>query len=310
MSLKKTKVHLISGFLGTGKTTALKSLMAQKDPNEKWVIIVNEFGEIGIDGAVLSDNGIPVAELAGGCLCCTAGAQLGATVQKMLRDAQPDRLLIEASGLAHAAGVIDELKAPPFDKMLEIAAVFTVVDPRQFTDPDYANQALYKDQIGVCDVLVASKTDLCSPEQLAGFHAQAAKLFPPKAKVAEVRNAQLDIRWLDIPVIEKPRYRLKSESLPDNTMGFQSEGYTFPAGCDFDGEKLTDFFNRLPQMAEGLVRAKGVFQVLGTWVWLNWVDGRWGASQVSWRRDSRFELIAKSFDADLIEKTLNDALEK
>ena len=70
--VKKTKVHLISGFLGTGKTTALKSLMEQKDPNEKWVIIVNEFGEIGIDGAVLSDNGIPVAEIAGGCLCCTA----------------------------------------------------------------------------------------------------------------------------------------------------------------------------------------------------------------------------------------------
>lgn len=310
MSLKKTKVHLISGFLGTGKTTALKSLMAQKNPDEKWVIIVNEFGEIGIDGAVLSDNGIPVAELAGGCLCCTAGAQMGATVQKMLRDAQPDRLMIEASGLAHAASVIDELKAKPLGDLLEIAAVFTVVDPRQFISPDYANQALYKDQIGVCDVLVASKTDLCTPEQLAEFHAKAAKLFPPKAKVAEVQNAQLDIRWLDIPVIEKPRYRLKTESLPDNTMGFQSEGYTFPAGRDFDGEKLTDFFNKLPQMTEGLVRAKGVFQVLGTWVWLNWVDGQWGANQVSWRRDSRFELIAKSFDADLIEKKLQEALEK
>ncbi|WP_315286396.1 GTP-binding protein [Neisseria bacilliformis] len=310
MPLKKTKVHLISGFLGTGKTTALKSLMTQKNPDEKWVIIVNEFGEIGIDGAVLSDSGIPVAELAGGCLCCTAGAQMGATVQKMLRDAQPDRLMIEASGLAHAASVIDELKAKPLGDLLEIAAVFTVVDPRQFINPDYANQALYKDQIGVCDVLVASKTDLCTPEQLAEFHAKAAKLFPPKAKVAEVQNAQLDIRWLDIPVIEKPRYRLKTESLPDNTMGFQSEGYTFPAGRDFDGEKLTDFFNKLPQMTEGLVRAKGVFQVLGTWVWLNWVDGQWGANQVSWRRDSRFELIAKSFDADLIEKTLNDALEK
>ena len=310
MPLKKTKVHLISGFLGTGKTTALKSLMVQKNPDEKWVIIVNEFGEIGIDGAVLSDNGIPVAELAGGCLCCTAGAQMGATVQKRLRDAQPDRLMIEASGLAHAASVIDELKAKPLGDLLEIAAVFTVVDPRQFINPDYANQALYKDQIGVCDVLVASKTDLCTPEQLAEFHAKAAKLFPPKAKVAEVQNAQLDIRWLDIPVIEKPRYRLKTESLPDNTMGFQSEGYTFPAGRDFDGEKLTDFFNKLPQMTEGLVRAKGVFQVLGTWVWLNWVDGQWGVNQVSWRRDSRFELIAKSFDADLIEKTLNDALEK
>ena len=283
-------------------------MMAQKDPNEKWVIIVNEFGEIGIDGAVLSDNGIPVAEIAGGCLCCTAGAQMGTTVQKMLRDAQPDRLMIEASGLAHAASVIDELKAKPLDSMLEIGAVFTVVDPRQFINPDYAQQALYKDQIGICDVLVASKTDLCTPEQLAEFHDKAAKLFPPKAKVVEVQNAQLDIQWLDIPVVEKSRYRLKA--LPDNTMGFQSQGFTFPAGRDFDGEKLTDFFNDLPKFTDGLVRAKGVFQVLGTWVWLNWVDGQWGANQVSWRRDSRFELIAKSFDADLIEKKLLEALEK
>ncbi|UOO81364.1 GTP-binding protein [Uruburuella testudinis] len=307
MSVKKTKVHLISGFLGTGKTTALKSLMAQKNPAEKWVIIVNEFGEIGIDGAVLSDNGIPVAEIAGGCLCCVAGPQMSSTVTKMLRDMAPDRLMIEASGLAHAASVIDELKAPPLDKSLEIAAVFTVVDPRQFTDPDYALQALYKDQIGVCDVLVASKTDLCPPETLAAFREKAAALFPPKALVAEVENAQMKIEWLDIPVVEKSRYRLKA--LPDNTMGFQSQGFTFPAGRDFDGERLTHFFNDLPAMAEGLVRAKGVFQVMGTWVWLNWVDGQWGANQVSWRRDSRFELIAKSFDADLIEQKLNAALE-
>ena len=306
MSVKKTKVHLISGFLGTGKTTALKSLMAQKNPDEKWVIIVNEFGEIGIDGAVLSDNGIPVAEIAGGCLCCVAGPQMSNTVAKMLRDVAPDRLMIEASGLAHAASVIDELKTPPLDQSLEIGAVFTVVDPRQFVSPDYAQQALYKDQIGVCDVLVASKTDLCSPEVLAEFREKAAKLFPPKALVAEVDNAQMNIEWLDIPVVEKSRYRLKT--LPDNTMGFQSQGFTFAAGQDFDGERLTNFFNDLPKMTEGLVRAKGVFQVLGTWVWLNWVDGQWGASQVSWRRDSRFELIAKSFDADLIEKKLTDAL--
>ena len=306
MPIKKTKVHLISGFLGTGKTTALKSLMAQKDPNEKWVILVNEFGEIGIDGAVLSDEGIPVAEIAGGCLCCAAGPQMGSALAKLLRN-EPDRIMIEASGLAHAASVIDELKAAPFADQLEIAAVFTVVDPRQFINPDYAQQALYKDQIGICDILVASKTDLCTPEQLAEFHDKAAKLFPPKAKVAEVKNAQLDIRWLDIPVIEKPRYRLKT--LPDNAMGFQSQGFTFPAGRNFDGERLTAFFDRLPQTTEGLVRAKGVFQVLDTWVWLNWVDGKWGASQVAWRRDSRFELIAKSFDADEIERQLNNALE-
>lgn len=305
--IKKAKVHLITGFLGTGKTTALKNLIAQKDPNEKWVILVNEFGEIGIDGAVLSDNGIPVAEIAGGCLCCVAGPQMGNTINRLISGNKPDRIMIEASGLAHAASVIDELKIPPFDQLLDIAAVFTIIDPRQFTHPDYARQALYKDQIGVCDILVASKTDLCTPEQITAFRTQAAALFPPKSKVAEVSNAQIDIAWLDIPVTEKSRYRLKT--LPDNTMGFQSQGFTFPADRDFDGEKLTRLFNDLPKITQGLVRAKGVFRVLGSWVWLNWVDGQWGANQVSWRRDSRFELIARSFDTDLLEQRLYDALE-
>ncbi|WP_274585525.1 GTP-binding protein [Neisseria leonii] len=303
----KTKVHLISGFLGVGKTTALKSLIAQKRPSEKWVVVVNEFGEVGIDGAVLTQDGIPVAEIAGGCLCCAAGADMGDTVAALLKEQRPDRMMIEASGLAHAAGVIDELRAKRFEQDVEVAAVFTVVDPRQFVNPDYARQPLYQDQVGVCDVLVASKTDLCTAEQLAEFREKAAALFPPKAKIVEVQNARLSLEWLDIAVAEKPRYRLKT--LPDSSMGYQSQGFTFPAGRDFDGEKLTRFFDDLPQMAEGLVRAKGVFQILGTWVWLNWVDGQWGANQVAWRRDSRFELIAKAFDADEIEKRLHAALE-
>ena len=163
--VKKTKVHLISGFLGTGKTTALKSLMAQKDPNEKWVIIVNEFGEIGIDGAVLSDNGIPVAEIAGGCLCCTAGAQMGTTVQKNAARAQPDRLMIEASGLAHAASVIDELKAKPLDSMLEIGAVFTVVEFRvQIRIVALDDFAYQRVAVGVCAVGSQAQNNVSRPE--------------------------------------------------------------------------------------------------------------------------------------------------
>ncbi|MGN6891011.1 CobW family GTP-binding protein, partial [Neisseria sp. P0014.S004] len=79
----------------------------------------------------------------------------------------------------------------------------------------------------------------CTRDQLSEFLDKAAKLFPTKAKVFEVQNAKLDIQWLDIPVFEKSRYRLKD--LPDNTKGFQSQGYTFPSGRDFDGEKMTDF---------------------------------------------------------------------
>ena len=303
----KISTHLFTGFLGTGKTSAIRSLIAQKPQHEQWLIIVNEFGEIGIDGAVLAENGIPVAEISGGCLCCSAGEQMDSTIRAMLQKSTPQRILIEASGLAHAAGIIDELRAPEFADTLDIAAVFTLIDPRQFIDDNYAQNPLYRDQISVADVLVASKLDLCTSEQIAAFRAQAANLFPPKSRVAEVRNAELDIAWLDTPTAEKSRYRI--QALPENTLGYQSQGYTFPAGRNFDGEKLTQFFNDLPQFTQGLVRAKGVFQVLGTWVWLNWTDGQWGANQIAWRRDSRFELIAQAFDADEIERRLNDALE-
>lgn len=303
----KIQTHLFTGFLGTGKTSAIRSLIAQKPHSEQWLIIVNEFGEIGIDGAVLAENGIPVAEISGGCLCCSAGEQMDSTIRAMLQKSTPQRILIEASGLAHAAGIIDELRAPEFADTLDIAAVFTLIDPRQFIDPNYAQNPLYRDQISVADVLVASKLDLCTSEQIAAFRAKVAQLFPPKSRVAEVRNAELDIAWLDTPTAEKSRYRI--QALPENTLGYQSQGYTFPAGRDFDGEKLIQFFNDLPQFTQGLVRAKGVFQVLGTWVWLNWTDGQWGANQIAWRRDSRFELIAQAFDADEIERRLNDALE-
>ncbi len=298
--------HLFSGFLGTGKTSAIKSLMAQKPENEKWAIIVNEFGEVGIDGAVLSDDGIPVAEVAGGCLCCVAGPLLTATVAQLLREHKPDRLIIEASGLAHAATVVDELKEKPLGNAIEIGTIFTVVDPRQFVAPEFAMQPLYRDQVGAADMIIATKIDLCSPEVLAEFHDKAAQLFPAKSLVVEAPNAQMQLSWLQTPKIEQSRYRLKQ--LPDNTMGFLSQGYTFAADKCFDGEKLTNLFDDLPNLCEGLVRAKGVFQILGTWVWLNWVDGYWGASQVAWRRDNRFELIAKNFDAEEIAKRLEDAI--
>lgn len=307
MSVNRIQVHLFTGFLGTGKTTAIRSLIAQKPKHEQWLVIVNEFGEIGIDGAVLADNGIPVAEISGGCLCCAAGAEMSTTIREMIAIHRPHRILIEASGLAHASGVIDELRTPEFAKQLEIGVVITLVDPRQFIDPDYAENPLYKGQIGVCDVLLASKIDLCSPEVMAEFHERASKLFPPKSLIVETHQAQTKLEWLTIPTQSKPRYRVKT--LPDNVQGFQSQGYVFEPEQNFNPQRLAAFFNQLPQLCTGLVRAKGVFKVWDVWVWMNWVDGQWGANQVAWRRDSRFELIAQSFDAELINKHLCEALE-
>ncbi|WP_287879878.1 GTP-binding protein [Aquitalea sp.] len=305
--MKKTIVNLFTGFLGVGKTTALRHLIATRPASEKWAVIVNEFGEVGIDGAALMNDDLPVAEIAGGCLCCVAGPQMTATVATLLRRERPDRLLIEASGLAHAAGVIDELRAKPLGDALEVGAVLTLVDPRQFVSPDYLRQPLYRDQVAIADVLVANKIDMADVETMDAFRVQAGKLFPPKSVIAEVRDGLVNVQWLDAAVTIKPRYRPAIPAESGN--GWDSAGWTFPPEQSFSGEKLTDFFDDLPKLLPGLVRAKGVFKVLDSWVWLNWAEGQWGASQVSWRRDSRFELIAPALDNAAIEAALQACFE-
>lgn len=293
-------VNLISGFLGVGKTTALRHLIAHRPASEKWAVIVNEFGEVGIDGAALSDGELPVAEIAGGCLCCVAGPQMTATVATLLRRERPDRLLIEASGLAHAAGVIDELRRKPLGDALSIGAVLTLVDARQFTHPDYWRQPLYRDQVALADVLIANKTDLADVETLEAFRRQAQALFPPKARIEEVSGGALDPAWLDLAAARaQARYRPAPERAAITP--YASQGWVFPPETAFEGEALVRFFEQLPQRVPGLVRAKGVFRVLDSWVWLNWLDGQWSAVEVAWRRDSRFEVIADDIDAGALE---------
>lgn len=84
--LPRVPINLITGFLGTGKTTALLTLLAQKPADQVWAVIVNEFGEVGIDGAVLEGAGAEIREIAGGCLCCATGPQLPITLAKVIRE--------------------------------------------------------------------------------------------------------------------------------------------------------------------------------------------------------------------------------
>ncbi|WP_147694047.1 CobW family GTP-binding protein [Vogesella mureinivorans] len=300
--MKKTLVNVLTGFLGVGKTTALRHMIANRPAHEKWAIIVNEFGEIGIDGAVLDNGELPVAEIAGGCLCCVAGPQMTVTVANLVRRERPDRLIIEASGLAHAAGLIDELRAEPLGNALEVGAVMTLVDPRQFANNDYFRQPLYRDQVMIADVLLATKADLCDADTLEAYRQKAAGLFPPKSVVAEIHEGAANPAWLDAAVQPKARYRPAVKS--EDQAGWQSQGWTLPPDTEFSGEALTAFFDALPDMVSGLVRAKGVFRVLDTWLWLNWTEGRWAANQVAWRRDNRFELIASQIDVARVEAVL------
>lgn len=187
--------NLITGFLGVGKTTAIRHLLEQKPDSERWAVLVNEFGEVGIDGALLEQNeGVTIKEIPGGCMCCVAGVPTQVGLLQLIRKAKPDRLLIEPTGLGHPDEVIKTLRGEMFRSVLELQAVITLVDPRKLDDNRYRDNPTFIDQAAVADRLVANKVDLCSDEQLQQFNLWCQEFSAPVT--SQVSQGQLSLDWL------------------------------------------------------------------------------------------------------------------
>ncbi|MFK5947902.1 MAG: GTP-binding protein [Methylococcales bacterium] len=123
--------NLVMGFLGVGKTTAILGLLKQKPKNENWAELVNEFGQIGIEGAIYSAASVTVKEIAGGCLCCAVGLPFQVSINRLLKEVRPDRLLIEPTGLGHPKKVLDILLTGGFKEILQLRASICLVDPEK-----------------------------------------------------------------------------------------------------------------------------------------------------------------------------------
>ena len=170
MAKQRVPTHIITGFLGVGKTTALRSLMARKPPGEYWAVIVNEFGEVGIDQDLLEQTpDMQIKEVPGGCMCCSANVPMQAALNAVFRRRRPDRILIEPTGLGHPAGVIDFLQNEYLQTAIDLRATITLVDVRQWQQQKYREHETYAGQIAVADVLLANKTDLLPPAELHTF---------------------------------------------------------------------------------------------------------------------------------------------
>ena len=122
-----TKIDIFSGFLGAGKTTLIKKLIAEAYAGEKLVLIENEFGEIGIDGGFMQDSGVEVTEMNSGCICCSLVGDFGEALKKVLSDFAPDRILIEPSGVGKLSDVIKAVQAIGSDDAI-LNSYTTVVD--------------------------------------------------------------------------------------------------------------------------------------------------------------------------------------
>ncbi|GAA6154231.1 CobW family GTP-binding protein [Pseudoteredinibacter isoporae] len=167
MAIRSVPCNIITGFLGSGKTSTILQLLKQKPTEERWAVLVNEFGEVGIDGSLLNSNKqeqVFIREVPGGCMCCAAGLPMHIALNQLLQRAKPDRLLIEPSGLGHPREVMQVLHSEFYRDALDIQQCLTLVDARKLSDERYTEHEIFLQQIDIADVIVANKEDLYRPE--------------------------------------------------------------------------------------------------------------------------------------------------
>ena len=188
--------NIITGFLGTGKTTAILSLLQEKPDNERWAVLVNEFGEIGIDGAMMTDQGALIKEVPGGCMCCAAGVPMSVAVTALLRT-NPDRLIVEPTGLGHAHKVLATLTSAQFSDYIDLRATIGLVDPRNLSNSKYIENQNFIDQLAISDIIIGNKVDQCHVSDIDAFNDWVTDQTPPKIYSQLVKQGKFPIELLD-----------------------------------------------------------------------------------------------------------------
>ncbi|BFM06118.1 CobW family GTP-binding protein [Halioxenophilus aromaticivorans] len=208
--------NVITGFLGVGKTTAILNLLQQKPSDERWAILVNEFGEVGIDGELCNSRlgqqaeNVFIKEVPGGCMCCAAGLPMQMAMNMLLAKAKPQRLLIEPTGLGHPREVLDTLGADYNQELLALQATITLVDARKIKDARYTQHATFNQQLDVADVIVANKSDLYKPEDFSNLLVYLeSKGNLSNAPIYQVQNGELQPQWLQTKWLQTKRSQTK-----------------------------------------------------------------------------------------------------
>ncbi|WP_027906655.1 CobW family GTP-binding protein [Pseudomonas taiwanensis] len=316
--LQNIPTHVIAGPLGAGKTSLVRQLLAQRPLNERWAVLVNEFGQIGLDAALLhrDDDGIAIGEVAGGCLCCVNGMPFQVGLGRLLRKARPDRLFIEPSGLGHPVQLLKQLGQAPWTGVLAVQPLLMVVDAEALArgEPlaDAQAQALQASGLVVFNKAAAvdEQKRLLITAALAGqegywtdFGALPLARLPVSSTGTAGRGSVEALAVGNAPAPPQPLWT--DPRIPMCLVHAGEESWSIgwrwhPSQC-FDQQRLRGLLESWPWR-----RAKGVIHSAQGWKSFNGVHGRapdWQPSD--WRKDTRIELI---FDQAQPQQVLQDAL--
>ncbi|MGN8344047.1 CobW family GTP-binding protein [Pseudomonas sp. SMV71] len=300
--LQHIPTHVIAGPLGAGKTTLIRHLLTQRPAHERWAVLINEFGQIGLDAALLnqSADGIALGEVAGGCLCCVNGAPFQIGLGRLLRKARPDRLFIEPSGLGHPVQLMRQLNQAPWVGVLTVQPCVLVLDARAMADGSPLADA-QRQALNHAGLLVLNKSECLTQADRERLAAELPKLalywtqqaaLPIDRLPGHAAQGHGSANHLELPqgVGELPA--IWSDPSTPNCLYRQQEGawsigWRWHPSQRFDSALLAQWLKTMRWK-----RAKMVIHSPDGWVSANALDSatlHWIPSE--WREDSRIELI-------------------
>lgn len=304
--------NVITGFLGVGKTTAIRHLLQSKPAGERWAVLVNEFGEVGVDGGLLegdqnTDDQVFIKEVPGGCMCCAAGLPMQVALTQLLHRSKPDRLLIEPTGLGHPQEVLSVLNSEAYQGVLDVKATLTLVDARKIKDERYRQHDIFNQQLLVADHIVATKSDLYDDDLEALTNYLSSKPTLSDKRLSVVEQGAIELDWLEEPsdFSAQPVFqplapvetsggpgimRMRTASQPDT--GFVSSGWVFEPKFEFDPDALFALFSGL-----AVERLKAVMITSEGINGYNLADGVLTIAELDEAGDSRVEVIAETESA-------------
>ncbi|MDY6525302.1 GTP-binding protein [Acinetobacter faecalis] len=304
---KAIPTHIISGFLGAGKTTVLQYLLSQKPEHEIWAVLMNEFGQIGIDQQLMpQSNGFAIQELLGGCLCCSSQLPMQIALSRLISENTIDRLFIEPTGLGHPAQLLEQLTEPHWLQHLSMRSLVTVIDGSRLHDSDWSQQNLYQDQLKAAQVVVISHQDKMTEGDIFALETLKKEYEAYQQKWILTSQGNLSIIEVDqiytgkkrlIQPLLKIQKNLTANEQPvikqlpyhyvESAQGYSVAGWKLPKSWTFN---FYDVLDLLCEQKDWL-RIKAVFNTNEGWKSFNFNPNQFNYQTAQEGIDNRIEII-------------------
>ena len=287
----KTPITIITGYLGAGKTTLLRNILS--NAKQKLAIIMNEFGEIGIDGKIISGKNVNMTELQGGCVCCSLTGEFEAAIKEIISKVKPDAIVVETTGVAEPDAVVVDIQ----DNLpeLRLDAVITIADAdAMIRFPAIGHTG--KTQIEMADIILLNKTDLVGNKRLNEAESKI-RLINKSAAIIKTEKCSVDNEILFGINTKKTAKKHKPHEVKEGYFYFETEKTV-------DRAKFDDFAKKIPK---NIYRAKGFIRTNEGDFLFNFVAGRYELEEF---KSDKTELVFIGLHANELKDKINLELEK